>query len=136
MQIAEHPGAEQAGGVAHHDDFKRAPTDQLQHVEQRTPTDASKATPTSVPRKVASNPPDRPRPGASNAPVCNTIKPMPRENHRENRSRAPKTRWSAGTAESGEYRPGTFKECVSKRGGQPCQGLWPLPDQVTAVEAQ
>ena len=35
MQIAERPGAEQAGGVAHHDDFKRAPTDQLQHVEQR-----------------------------------------------------------------------------------------------------
>ena len=57
-----------------------------------TPTDASNDTPTSVPRKIANNEPDSPRPGASSAPVCNTIKPMPRENHRENRSRPPRTR--------------------------------------------
>ena len=67
-----------------------------------TPTEASKATPTSVPKKIASNDPERPRPGASKAPVCSTIRPMPRENHRENRSRAPKTRLSPGTAMSGE----------------------------------
>ena len=67
-----------------------------------TPTAASSRTPTRVPRKIASNEPDRPKPGASNAPVCRTIKPMPRENQRENRSRAPKTRLSADTAMSGE----------------------------------
>ncbi|MNF83089.1 hypothetical protein D3C84_654040 [compost metagenome] len=67
-----------------------------------TPTAASSNTPTSVPRKIASNEPDRPRPGASKAPVCSTIRPMPRENHRENRSRPPKTRLSVGTAMSGE----------------------------------
>ena len=67
-----------------------------------TPTAASSSTPTRVPRKIASNEPDRPRPGASKAPVCRTIRPMPRENHRENRSRPPKTRWSVGTAISGE----------------------------------
>lgn len=67
-----------------------------------TPTAASSKTPTAVPRKIASKAPDRPRPGANSAPVCNTIRPMPRENHRENRSRAPNTRCSAGTARSGE----------------------------------
>ncbi|MNI38642.1 hypothetical protein D3C73_927930 [compost metagenome] len=67
-----------------------------------TPTAASNRTPTSVPRKIASNEPDRPRPGASSAPVCRTIRPMPRENHRENRSRPPNTRLSVGTAISGE----------------------------------
>ncbi|MNQ85718.1 hypothetical protein D3C85_1008910 [compost metagenome] len=67
-----------------------------------TPTEANSSTPTAVPRKIASNDPDKPRPGASSAPVCSTIRPMPRENQRENRSRAPKTRWASGTAESGE----------------------------------
>ncbi|MNZ92405.1 hypothetical protein D3C78_1114290 [compost metagenome] len=67
-----------------------------------TPTAASSRTPTRVPRKIASNEPDRPKPGASNAPVCNTIRPMPRENHRENRSRPPNTRLSVGTTMSGE----------------------------------
>ncbi|MNG08452.1 hypothetical protein D3C84_918100 [compost metagenome] len=67
-----------------------------------TPTAASSRTPTSVPRKIASNEPLKPRPGASKAPTCKTIRPMPRENHRENRSRAPKTRLSRGTAVSGE----------------------------------
>ena len=67
-----------------------------------TPTDANNATPTKVPRKIASSEPDRPSPGANKAPVCNTISPTPRENHKENRSRAPKTRLSNGTAVSGE----------------------------------
>jgi len=67
-----------------------------------TPTAANSRTPTSVPRKIASSEPERPRPGASNAPVCNTIRPIPRENHRENRSRPPNTRLSADTARSGE----------------------------------
>ena len=57
-----------------------------------TPTEASSATPTSVPRKIANNAPDRPSPGASNAPVWSTMRPMPRENHRENKSRAPNAR--------------------------------------------
>ena len=65
-------------------------------------TAASNSTPTRVPRKIASKEPDKPRPGASKAPVCRTIRPMPRENHRENRSRPPNTRFSAGTARSGE----------------------------------
>ena len=67
-----------------------------------TPTAASNSTPTRVPRKIASKEPDKPRPGASKAPVCRTIRPMPRENHRENRSRAPKTRWWLGMGWSGE----------------------------------
>ena len=41
------------------------------------------------------------RPGASMAPTCSTIRPMPRENQRENRSRAPKMRWWVGTGWSG-----------------------------------
>ena len=67
-----------------------------------TPTEASSDTPTSVPRKIASREPESPSPGASNAPVCNTIRPMPRENHKENRSRPPNARRSRGTARSGE----------------------------------
>src|ERR1700712_1658566 len=67
-----------------------------------TPTAASNRTPTSVPRKIASMEPDMPNPGASNAPVCRTIKPMPKENHNANKSRPPKTRLPAGTGMTGE----------------------------------
>ncbi|MNR19439.1 hypothetical protein D3C85_1362320 [compost metagenome] len=57
-----------------------------------TPAAPSSSTPTPVPKAIASTAPARPRPGASMAPTCSTIRPMPRENHRENKSRAPKIR--------------------------------------------
>ena len=61
-----------------------------------TPAAPSNSTPTPVPRTMARMAPDRPRPGASMAPTCSTIRPMPRENHSENRSRPPNTRWPLG----------------------------------------
>ncbi|MNN33249.1 hypothetical protein D3C81_1470010 [compost metagenome] len=67
-----------------------------------TPAAPSNSTPTPVPRAMASIAPARPRPGASMAPTCSTIRPMPRENHSENRSPAPKMRWPVGTGWSGE----------------------------------
>jgi len=67
-----------------------------------TPAAPSSSTPTPVPRAMARTAPARPRPGASMAPTCRTIRPMPRENHSENRSRAPKMRWWVGTGWSGE----------------------------------
>lgn len=66
-----------------------------------TPTLASSKTPTSVPRKIASIEPDMPSPGASKAPVCNTIRPMPRKTTGK-QIRPPNTRWLAGTGVSGE----------------------------------
>ena len=67
-----------------------------------TATEPSSSTPTAVPETIAGKAPDKPNPGASSAPSCSTIRPMPRENHRENRSRAPNTRRSSGTAWCGE----------------------------------
>ena len=67
-----------------------------------TATAPSNSTPTAVPQAITSNAPLMPNPGASKAPSCKTIKPIPRENHRENMSRAPSTRWSAPTLWCGE----------------------------------
>ncbi|MNH16478.1 hypothetical protein D3C79_761220 [compost metagenome] len=50
-----------------------------------TPAAPSSSTPTPVPRAMASTAPARPRPGASIAPTCRTIRPIPRENQSENR---------------------------------------------------
>ncbi|MNZ87265.1 hypothetical protein D3C78_1061160 [compost metagenome] len=57
-----------------------------------TPTAASSNTPTLVPRMIANTALASPRPGPSKAPVCKTIRPMPSENQREQRSRPLRTR--------------------------------------------
>ncbi|MNE46432.1 hypothetical protein D3C80_1407710 [compost metagenome] len=62
-----------------------------------TATAASSSTPTLVPMMIASTALARPRPGPSKAPVCSTIRPMPRENHKEQRSRPLSTRCAAVT---------------------------------------